>query len=84
MSIKEEDITPDWNIDLENVIKKQGEQSETFYWLHNESSVWASWKNNIIQIPSIILASVTGFLSATSNILPPVATGGLVAICPRT
>ena len=76
-TVKEEGPAPDWNIDLENIIKKQGEQAQTFYWLHNESSQWASWRNNIIQIPSIILASVTGFLSATSNILPPVATGGL-------
>lgn len=67
----------DWNRHLEELIKKEGEQCETFFWLHNKSSIWATRRNNIIQIPAILLASITGFLSATSDLLPPVAIGAM-------
>lgn len=67
----------DWNPDLEQVIKKEGEQSQSLYWLHNEASIWASKRNDSIQIPSIVLASITGFLAATSVLVPPVGIGGM-------
>ena len=77
MSKEDTEPNPDWNPNLEDIIKKQGEQSQTFYWLHNESSIWASIRNNMIQIPSIILASTTGFLSATSSLLHPMVIGAM-------
>jgi hypothetical protein len=66
-----------WNPDLEMLVKKEGEQSQSLYWLHNEASEWASRRNDILQIPSIILASVTGFLSATTVFVPPIGIGGM-------
>ena len=66
-----------WNTNLEELVKKEGEQCQTYFWLHNQSSIWANRRNNCIQIPSILLASVTGFLSATSDLLPPVAIGAM-------
>jgi len=68
---------PEWNAALEEVIKKGGEQAEGLYWLHNQASQWAQKRNDFIQIPAIILATLTGFFSATSDMLPPVAIGGL-------
>lgn len=69
--------SPQWNDALENVVKKEGEQSQALYLLHHMSSMWASKQNDYIQIPAIILASVTGFLSATSSLLPPIAIGAM-------
>lgn len=70
----------DWNPYLEKLVKKEGEQSQSLYWLHNESSKLATRYNDWIQIPGIILASITGFLSATSNIVPPIGIGGMSLI----
>lgn len=67
----------DWNPNLENLVKKEGEQSQSLFWLHNESSKLAALYNDWIQIPGIILASITGFLSATSNIVPPIGIGAM-------
>jgi hypothetical protein len=66
-----------WNASLEELVKKEGEQCQTYFWLHNQASIWANRRNNCIQIPAILLASVTGFLSATSDLLPPVAIGAM-------
>ena len=69
--------TPQWNEALENVVKKEGEQSQALFLLHHMSYMWATKRNDFIQIPAIVLASVTGFLSATSSILPPIAIGAM-------
>jgi hypothetical protein len=66
---------PDWNEALEDVIKKEGEQAEGLYWLHNQAAHWAQRWNDRIQIPAIVLATVTGFFSATSDMIPPLAIG---------
>jgi hypothetical protein len=66
---------PTWNPALERVIQKEGEGAESLYWLHNEAARWAQFRNDAIQIPSIIIATLTGFLSATEGVLPPVAIG---------
>ena len=71
-------VTPeDWNTDLEQVVKREGEQSQSLYWMHNASRNWAISRNDLLQIPAIIIASVTGFLSATSSLVPPVGIGAL-------
>ena len=74
---KTEEKTVQWNTALETVIKKEGEQSQSLFLLHHMASMWASNRNDYIQIPAIILASLTGFLSATSNLLPPIAIGAM-------
>jgi hypothetical protein len=66
-----------WNSDLEQVVKREGEQSQSLYWLHNEASSWSLARNDYIQIPTIVLASVTGFLSATSTLVPPIGIGAM-------
>jgi len=66
---------PEWNPALEAVIKKEGEQAEGLYWLHNQASIWAQKRNDGITIPAIILATITGFFSATNDMIPPVAIG---------
>lgn len=47
------------------------------FWLHNRSSVLATRNNDIINIPSIILQTITGFLSATGGMVPPLALGAV-------
>jgi len=66
---------PEWNDALEIVVKKEGEQAAALYWLHNRASGWAATRGNWIQIPAICLATITGFFSATSDLVPPVAIG---------
>jgi hypothetical protein len=66
-----------WNHDLEMVVKRDGEQCQSLYWMHDKASNWAITRNDGIQIPAIILASATGFLSATSVLVPPIAIGAM-------
>lgn len=68
---------PEWNAALEEVIKKEGEQAEGLYWLHSQAALWSQKRNDYIQIPAIVLATLTGFFSATSDMLPPIAIGAL-------
>jgi len=67
----------DWNQDLEQVVKRDGEQCQSLYWMHDKASNWALIRNDGIQIPAIILASVTGFLSAPAVLVPPIAIGAM-------
>ena len=69
--------TTEWCDGFEIVLKKEAEQSESLFWLHNKSSLLASKFNDYIQIPSIVLQTVTGFLSATSGLVPSIALGGI-------
>jgi hypothetical protein len=77
MSVSDDEAHPQWNPALELVIKKEGEQAQGLYWLHNHASDWAKRRDDWIQLPAICLATITGFLSATSELLPPVAIGAL-------
>ena len=72
-----EDNLTQWSSGLETVLKNEAETSESLFWLHNRSSVVAARNNDLINIPSIILQSVTGFLSATSGLVPPLALGAI-------
>jgi len=65
----------DWSEGIEHVLKKEAEQSESLFWLHNKAALMASKYNDYIQIPSIILQTITGFLSATGGLVPPLALG---------
>lgn len=74
-----EEINPnvDWNSGLEQVIKKEGEQAESMFVLHNNSSKVSSRNNDWIMIPSIVLQTLTGFLSATGGMINPLILGGV-------
>lgn len=74
--MSEENLTQ-WSSGLEIVLKREGEVSESLFWLHNRSSSVASRNNDLLNIPSIILQSLTGFLSATSGLVPPLALGAI-------
>ncbi len=76
----EGDGSPEWNEALEEILRKEGEQAEALFWMHNQASVLATRYNDIIQIPAIITATVTGFLSATSDLVPPVGIGALSVV----
>jgi len=65
----------DWCDGYEIILKKEAEQSESLFWLHNKASILATKNNDYIQIPSIILQTVTGFLSATNGLVPALALG---------
>jgi len=73
----ESEANATWNPALEEIIQKEGEQSEVFFYLHNKASSWASFRNDLIQIPVIVLSTVTGFLSATSSLVPSIALGAI-------
>lgn len=65
----------EWCDGFEIVLKKEAEQSESLFWLHNKASILAARNNDFIQIPAIILQTVTGFLSATGGLVNPMILG---------
>lgn len=75
MSGSDEGNITEWSSGLEEVLRKEGEEAEGLFWLHNRSSVTATRNNDMINIPSIILQTITGFLSATGGLVPPLALG---------
>ena len=78
MSAPSEDgNAPVWGNGFDLVIKKQGEEAESLYILHYRSAILSTKYNDYIQIPSIILQTLTGFLSASSNLVPPIALGAV-------
>ena len=54
---------------------KEGEEAQSLFWLHNKAAREAQRRNDYINIPSIILQTVTGFMSATSGLVPPLVLG---------
>ena len=68
---------PEWNPALEEIIKKEAETAESLYWLHNKASTWALRRNDGLQIPAIVLSSVVGFFSATTDLIPQLALGSI-------
>jgi hypothetical protein len=72
-----EEVLIDWNAGLEKVIKKEGEQAESMFVLHNNASKMSGRNNDFIMIPSIVLQTLTGFLSATGGLINPLILGGV-------
>jgi len=68
-----------WSGALEKVVKREAEEAEASHWLHNHASRWAGVRNDWLTVPSIILATATGFLAATDS-TPPVITGVMTLI----
>jgi hypothetical protein len=67
----------EWCEGFEIILKKEAEQSESLFWLHNKASLLATKNNDYIQIPSIVLQTITGFLSATNGLVPALALGAI-------
>jgi len=69
-----------WNRGLEEILKKEAEQSEGLFWLHNRSWTITARKNDMLMLPSIIISAINGFLiGAADTQIPPLALG-LVSI----
>jgi hypothetical protein len=77
MSGSEEGNITEWSPGLEEVLRKEGEEAESHFWLHNRSSVVSTRNNDIINIPSIVLQTLTGFLSATGGLVPALVLGSI-------
>ena len=77
MSNSEEGHITEWSPGLEEVLRKEGEEAESHFWLHNRSSVVSTRNNDMINIPSIILQTLTGFLSATGGLVPALVLGSI-------
>jgi hypothetical protein len=73
----DESTITEWSSGLEEVLRKEGEEGASMFWLHNRSSVLATRNNDMINIPSIVLQTVTGFLSATGGLVPALALGAI-------
>jgi len=56
-----------WSEELEEIIKKEGERCQSYFWLHRESEKLYNNYNNWLTIPSIILGTINGSLSVGSN-----------------
>jgi hypothetical protein len=67
----------EWSAGLESILAKEGEEAQSLFWLHNKAAREAQRRNDYINIPSIILQTVTGFMSATNGAVPPLALGAL-------
>tara|TARA_R110000868_G_scaffold38213_1_gene133979 strand:- start:601 stop:1197 length:597 start_codon:yes stop_codon:yes gene_type:complete len=77
MSGSEEGHITEWSPGLEEVLRKEGEEAESHFWLHNRSSVVSTRNNDMINIPSIVLQTLTGFLSATGGLVPALVLGSI-------
>jgi hypothetical protein len=67
----------EWSVGLEGILAKEGEEAQSLFWLHNKAAREAQRRNDYINIPSIILQTVTGFMSATNGAVPPLALGAI-------
>jgi len=58
-----------WSNQLEVIIAQEGEKCRGLAWIHQHAETVASHKNNYIQIPSIVLSTLTGATSISANAL---------------
>ena len=58
-----------WSNQLEIIIAQEGEKCRGLAWIHQHAETVSSTKNNYIQIPSIILSTLTGATSISANSL---------------
>ena len=67
MSDDQENIS--WNPALETLIAQEAERCSGLSWLHGECEAYFALRTNIIALPVIILSTVNGFLSGSSQII---------------
>jgi hypothetical protein len=58
-----------WNDSLEDMIGAEGEKCGGLAWLYTESERYYSKMNTYIALPVIVLSTLTGFLSGSSQII---------------
>ena len=79
MSDKDIDVIS-WNPALETLIAEEAERCAGFSWLHNECETYYSKRANMIALPVIILSTVNGFLSGSSQMIFSNATSSSIGI----
>ena len=62
---------------LEKLLKQQGEHALALSRAHEDSQRWCAKWNTRLQLPTIILSSLAGFFSATTDMIPQVVLGGV-------
>jgi hypothetical protein len=63
------DVEVSWNNSLETLIGQEGEKCSGLSWLYTESERYYNNRNNYIALPVIVLSTVTGFISGSSQLL---------------
>jgi hypothetical protein len=58
-----------WNSRLEEYFCSTGEKALSYSWLHKKAEAYYAKRRNLIDLPSIVISSVVGFLSAGSTSL---------------
>lgn len=58
-----------WSVQLETLIAKEAEKCRGLAWIHQRAELHQNYRNNIIQIPVIILSTVAGTASVGSTSL---------------
>jgi hypothetical protein len=58
-----------WNERLEEYFSSTGEKALCYSWLHKKAEAHYAKRRNLIDLPSIVISSVVGFLSAGSTSL---------------
>lgn len=61
----------EWNDALEKLLCEEAEKCMGMAWMHNKSEVYFTLRNNWLQIPIIIISTITGAASVGSSSLFP-------------
>jgi hypothetical protein len=60
-------IPIEWNEELEQYFKSTGEKAQGLAWLHKQSESMYSYRTTFLDLPTIIIGAVNGFLSVGSK-----------------
>jgi hypothetical protein len=58
-----------WSVQLETLIAREAEKCRGLAWIHQRAELHQNYRNNIIQIPVIVLSTVAGTASVGSTSL---------------
>jgi hypothetical protein len=58
-----------WNKELEDLIGHEGEKCAGLAWIYRESEAYYSKANNFVALPVIVLSTLTGFISGSSQLI---------------
>jgi hypothetical protein len=78
-----EDTEVSWNSSLETLIGQEGEKCSGLAWLYGEAELYYSKMNNYIALPVIVLSTLTGFISGSSQMIfdnPTTSSVGIGAV----
>jgi hypothetical protein len=69
MSVVDDQSEISWNKELEDLIGGEGEKCAGLAWIYRESEQYYSNRNNFIALPVIVLSTLTGFISGSSQLI---------------